>query len=197
METLAKLRMAARQWQTAFWSLCQQVYRSVLFWPPCTGWHLRSSLRIVYLKTLTSMDPFANSHSDCDALPVAAMYSTRAKGTCEKAFPQQHNKLFTFDHKCSVILKTPPNIKAYPFHCSVLCGTRTRRLSAIAWQPFSTWLMTPTKTRPHKPLLAVWTGDFPLSTLGLGLQVLEIWMNLVSLYRLGAPDSPTLEKAIV
>ena len=33
--------------------------------------------------------------------------------------------------------------------CSVLYGTRTKGLSAIAQQPFSTWLMTPTKTRPQ------------------------------------------------
>ena len=43
--------------------------------------------------------------------------------------------------------------------CNVLCGTKTRRLSATVWQPFSTWLMTPTKTRPHKPMLAEWTSE--------------------------------------
>ena len=47
--------------------------------------------------------------------------------------------------------------------CSVLCGTKTRRLSAIALQPFSTWLMPPTTTRPHKQMLAAWTGDLSLS----------------------------------
>ena len=41
----------------------------------------------------------------------------------------------------------------------VLCGTRTRRLSAIAWRPSSMWLMTPTKTRPHKPMLAEWASE--------------------------------------
>ena len=43
--------------------------------------------------------------------------------------------------------------------CSVLYGTRTRRLFATAWQPFSTWLMTPTKTCPHKPMMAEWTSE--------------------------------------
>ena len=43
--------------------------------------------------------------------------------------------------------------------CSVLCGTRTRKLSAIAQRPSSMWLMTPTKTRPHKPMLAEWTSE--------------------------------------
>ena len=44
--------------------------------------------------------------------------------------------------------------------CSILGGTRIRRLSAIAWQPFSTWFIPvgPTKTRPHKPVLAGWTS---------------------------------------
>ena len=50
-------------------------------------------------------------------------------------------------------------IKKLMVPCSVLCGTRTRRLFATAWQPFSTWLMTPTKTRPHKPMLAEWTSE--------------------------------------
>ena len=40
-----------------------------------------------------------------------------------------------------------------------LCGTRTRKLFAIAWRPFSIWLMAPTKTRPHKPMLAEWTSE--------------------------------------
>ena len=43
--------------------------------------------------------------------------------------------------------------------CSGLCGTRTRRLFANAWQPFSTWLMIPTKTRRHEPMLAEWTSE--------------------------------------
>ena len=43
--------------------------------------------------------------------------------------------------------------------CNVLCGIRTRRLCAIAWQPSSTWLMTPTKMRPHEAMLAEWTRD--------------------------------------
>ena len=52
-------------------------------------------------------------------------------------------------------------IKKLMVPCSVLCGTRTRRLFATSWQPFSTWLMTPTKTRPHKPILmlAEWTSE--------------------------------------
>ena len=50
-------------------------------------------------------------------------------------------------------------IKNLMVPCSVLCGTRTRRLFATAWQPFSTWLMTPTKTRPHQPMLAEWTSE--------------------------------------
>ena len=41
---------------------------------------------------------------------------------------------------------------------SVLCGTRTRRLSALAQQPFSAWLMTSTKTHPHKQMLAEWSS---------------------------------------
>ena len=43
--------------------------------------------------------------------------------------------------------------------CSVLCGTRTRKLFAIAWRSCSNWLMTPTKTRPHQPMLAEWTSE--------------------------------------
>ena len=50
-----------------------------------------------------------------------------------------------------------------------LCGTRTRRLFATAWQPFSTWLMIPTKTRPHKPMLAEWTSEILSLSLSLSL----------------------------
>ena len=50
-------------------------------------------------------------------------------------------------------------IKMLMVPCSVLCGTRTRELFAIAWRPSSIWLMTPTKTRPHKPMLAEWTSE--------------------------------------
>ena len=38
-------------------------------------------------------------------------------------------------------------IKMLLVPCSVLCGTRTKGLSAIALQLFSTWLMAPTNTR--------------------------------------------------
>ena len=41
--------------------------------------------------------------------------------------------------------------------CSILCGTRTRRLSAIAQQPLSTWLMTQIRARPHELIHAEWT----------------------------------------
>ena len=44
-------------------------------------------------------------------------------------------------------------IKMLMVPCSVLCGTTTTGLSASVLQPSSTWLMTPTKTRPHKPML--------------------------------------------
>ena len=50
-------------------------------------------------------------------------------------------------------------IKMLMVPCSVLCGTRTRKLSAIAYRPSSIWLMTPTKTPPHKPMLAEWTSE--------------------------------------
>ena len=61
-------------------------------------------------------------------------------------------------------------IKKLMVPCSVLCGTRTRGLFATAYQPFSTWLMTRTKTRPHKPMLAEWTSkslslSLPLSNI--------------------------------
>ena len=59
----------------------------------------------------------------------------------------------------------PACTKMLTVPCSVLCGIRTRRLSAIAQQPFSTWLMTPTKTRPHKPTLAEWTAQGFLSVI--------------------------------
>ena len=45
-------------------------------------------------------------------------------------------------------------IKMLMVPCSGLCGTRARKLFAIAWRPSSIWLMIPTKTRPHKPTLA-------------------------------------------
>ena len=67
-----------------------------------------------------------------------------------------------------------------------LCGTRTRRLSAIAQQPFSFWLMTATKTRPHKPMLAEWTSDIlslpracsaPFALISFAHSCLENWLT--------------------
>ena len=58
-------------------------------------------------------------------------------------------------------------IKMLMVPCSVLCGTRTRKLFAIAWRPSSIWLMTPTKTRPHKPMLAEWTSEILSLSLSL------------------------------
>ena len=43
--------------------------------------------------------------------------------------------------------------------CMVWCGTWTSGLSAIALQPFSTWLMTPIRTCSHKPMLAEWANE--------------------------------------
>ena len=57
-------------------------------------------------------------------------------------------------------------IKMLMVPCSVLCGTRTKGLSAIVLQPSSTWLMTP-KTRPHKPMLAQWTTEILSLSLSL------------------------------
>ena len=37
------------------------------------------------------------------------------------------------------------------------------RLSAIAWQSFSSWLMTLTKIHPHLLMLAEWTNGLSLS----------------------------------
>ena len=47
--------------------------------------------------------------------------------------------------------------------CSILCGTRTRRVSAIAQQPFSTSLMTSIKSRPNK-LMSITKRNFPAAT---------------------------------
>ena len=58
-------------------------------------------------------------------------------------------------------------IKKLMVPCSVLYGTRTRRLFATAWQPFSNWLMTPTTTRPHKPMLAELTSEILSLSLSL------------------------------
>ena len=61
-------------------------------------------------------------------------------------------------------------IKMLMVPCSVLCGTRTRKLSAIAKRPSSMWLMTSTKTRPHKPMLGEWTSEILSLSLSLGLE---------------------------
>ena len=41
--------------------------------------------------------------------------------------------------------------------CNYVCATLIQQWPSP--QPFSPQLMTPTKTRPHKPLLAEWTSD--------------------------------------
>ena len=60
-------------------------------------------------------------------------------------------------------------IKMLMVPCSVLCGTRTRKLFATAQRPFSIWLMTPTKMRPHKPMLAEWSSEMLSLSLSLTL----------------------------
>ena len=38
-------------------------------------------------------------------------------------------------------------------------GRYAKMLSDIAWQPFQSWLLTPTKMRPHEPMLAEWNSS--------------------------------------
>ena len=47
--------------------------------------------------------------------------------------------------------------------CMVLCGRSTRRLSDIAEQPFSTWLMTLIKMRPHQLISSAHTLHGPFA----------------------------------
>ena len=50
--------------------------------------------------------------------------------------------------------------------CSVLSGTSTRRLSVIAYQPFSSWQMSPFKTCPHKSWLVELVKSLPMFASG-------------------------------
>ena len=84
------------------------------------------------------------------AKPAVPRHLRRCTLCRTRACGDERHFVFDCPHFAHIRRQFGRCIKMLMVPCSVLCGTRTRKLFAIALRPSSIWLTTPIKTRPQR-----------------------------------------------